>query len=85
MPENLQMDVSGVQSIPHLDRLGNIPKAYEQRNKLVTPGNDLNLPHAYLKWYNIRQSDVTLSQELCQESRAFVQSEWGPNTLMVGP
>lgn len=75
MSENLSMDGTGVQSIPHLNKLGNVPTTYEHYSKLVTSGNDLCLPHAYLKWYDICRSDEVLSQELYQESRAFVQSE----------
>lgn len=55
--------------------LGNVPKTYEHRQKCVTPGKDLAIPSAYLKWYDIYPSDRTSSQELLQEGHAFVQSE----------
>jgi hypothetical protein len=43
--------------------------------KLVTPGEDLSLPNAYLKWYDIRPTDVAITVEQVAESRAFVATE----------
>src|SRR5215216_1464793 len=41
-----------VETIPQLGRFGNVvPEGYMYAQKLVTPGQDLSLPSAYLKWY----------------------------------
>ena len=65
-----------IEKIPHLERLGNVvPEGYEYYQKLVTPGEDLSAPGAYLKWYDIRRPDVEMTQELVEESRAFVAAE----------
>lgn len=69
-------DMSLVETIPHLERLGNVvPEGYAYYEKLVTPGEDISLPGAYLKWYDIRRPDVEIAQELVEESRAFVAAE----------
>ncbi|HEY7348759.1 MAG TPA: hypothetical protein VH599_10630 [Ktedonobacterales bacterium] len=65
-----------VEQIPHLGRLGNVvPDGYVYYEKLVTPGEDLSLPGAYLKWYDIRRPDVEIAEEQAAESRAFVARE----------
>lgn len=69
-------DMSLVETIPHLERLGNVvPEGYVYYEKLVTPGEDISLPGAYLKWYDIRRPDVEIVQELVEESQAFVAAE----------
>jgi len=69
-------DASLVEKIPHLDRLGNVvPEGYDSTEKLVTPGKDLSLPGAYLKWYEIRPPEVEISQAQVAESRAFLEAE----------
>ena len=73
---NQYIDASFVEKIPHLDRLGNVvPEGYDYSKKLVTPGRDLSLPKAYLKWYEIRLPDGEISQAQVAESRAFVEAE----------
>ena len=69
-------DTSPVETIPHLERLGNVvPKGYTYYQKLVTPGEDISLPRAYLKWYEIRHLDAEIPQDLVEETRAFVAAE----------
>jgi hypothetical protein len=69
-------DMHGVETLPDLRSMGNVvPEGYEYAKKLVTPGQDLSLPNAYLKWYDIRPPDVEISQEQISESRAFVAAE----------
>ena len=73
-----------VAQIPHLGRLGNVvPEGYEYVKKLVTPGEGLCLPNAYLKWYDIRRPDVEISQEQSAESRAFLQAEVEAGRLKI--
>ena len=65
-----------VEKIPYLESFGNVvPEGYAYSQKLVTPGQDLSLPNAYLKWYDIRPPDVEITQEQVAESRAFVAAE----------
>ena len=69
-------DTSLVDTIPHLERLGNVvPDGYSYSQKLVIPGKDISLPGAYLKWYDVRRPDVEFARELVEESRAFVAAE----------
>jgi hypothetical protein len=72
------VDTYIVEKIPHLGSLGNVvPEGYEYYEKLATPGKDLSLPNAYLKWYDIRRPDVEITQEQVSESRAFLEAEVG--------
>ncbi len=64
------------QTIGNLSSLGNVvPEGYHYYEKLVTPGQDLSLPRAYLKWYDICRPDITISAEEHAESRAFLAAE----------
>ena len=56
--------------------LGNVvPDGYMYYEKLVTPGDDLSLPTAYLKWYDLRPPEVEITQEQVAETRAFLAAE----------
>jgi hypothetical protein len=69
-------DAQIVEAVPYLGNLGNVvPEGYMYYEKLVTPGEDLSLPNAYLKWYDIRPPNVEISPEQVSECRAFVASE----------
>jgi hypothetical protein len=60
----------------HLQTLGNVvPEGYSYYEKMVTPGEDLSLPHAYLKWYDIYPLDAKNSEGHIAEARAFLQAE----------
>lgn len=64
------------ETIPQLAHFGNIvPEGYMYTEKLVTPGEDLRLPTAYLKWYDIYPPDVAITAEQAIESRAFIATE----------
>ena len=66
-------DVYSVEGIPDLGAFGNVvPEEYAYTEKLVTPQQDLRLPNAYLKWYDIHPPEVEITQEQLAESRAFV-------------
>lgn len=65
-----------VETIPQLGRFGNVvPEGYVYAEKLVTPGQDLSLPNAYLKWYDIYPPDVAITAEQVAESRIFIATE----------
>lgn len=67
---------SGGDTLAHLDDFGNVvPEGYGYFKKLATPGEDLSLPNAYFKWYNIRPPEVEITPAQVAESRAFVSAE----------
>lgn len=67
---------AAIDTIPHLASLGNVvPEGYQYYQKLVTPGENLILPNACLKWYNIYRPDLAIAPALIEESRAFLAAE----------
>lgn len=59
-----------------LGSLGNVvPEGYEYYQKMVRPGEDLSLPNAYLKWYDIYPPDAEVTQEQVAEGRAHLEGE----------
>lgn len=72
---NAQLDMPIVENVPQISQLGNVSTAYNHHLRLVTPGADLSLPRAYLKWYDIRRAEVSISPALRQESREFLAAE----------
>ena len=69
-------ETQSVARMPQLGDFGNVvPDGYMYREKLVTAGEDLSLPNAYLKWYDIRPPEVEITEEQVSESRAFVAAE----------
>ena len=69
-------ELSGAHARVHLDDFGNVvPEGYAYFKKLVTPGEDLPLPNAYFKWYDIRSPEVEITPAQVAESRAFVAAE----------
>lgn len=75
-------------SQPQLDpqalrRLGDIPADYRHHHKLITPGPDLALPAAYLKWYDVRLPEVEIPAEVLAEGRQFLQAEVDGGRLAI--
>ncbi|HEX2620901.1 MAG TPA: hypothetical protein VHL11_12155 [Phototrophicaceae bacterium] len=65
-----------VETIPHLETFGNVvPEGYQYYEKLITPGEDLVLPGAYLKWYDLYPVDVEITPEQLTETRTFLSEE----------
>lgn len=65
-----------VSEIAQIEKLGNVvPAGYHYYQKLVTPRPDLNLPTAYLKWYDIYPADAEITPEQFAESRTFLTAE----------
>jgi hypothetical protein len=63
-------------TIPNLSSLGNVvPDGYRYYEKTVRPGVGLNLPNAYLKWYDLYPPDAEITPEQVSECRAFIASE----------
>ncbi|MER5465709.1 hypothetical protein ABT010_34545 [Streptomyces sp. NPDC002668] len=59
----------------HFGGLGEVPKEYHHRRKLVTPGEDLGLPNAYLKWYDVHHTELAVAPEVREEARGFLRAE----------
>lgn len=59
----------------NLSAVGNIPRDYEHITKLITAGDDLVLPDAYLKWYDVRRADAVIPDEVRAEAREFLHTE----------
>lgn len=65
-----------IEKIMGLESLGNVvPEGYQYYPKLVTPREDLSLPSAYLKWYDIYPADAAITSVQFAESRAFLAAE----------
>src|SRR5262245_6349895 len=59
-----------------LSELGNVvPEGYLYYEKLIRPGEDLSLPSAYLKWYDLYPPDAEITREQVDETRAFLVAE----------
>jgi hypothetical protein len=72
------------QAVPQLEDFGNVvPKGYVYAEKLVTPGTDLRLSNAYLKWYDIHLPEVEISQEQVSEARSFLEAEVAAGKLKL--
>lgn len=64
------------ENTPHFQSLGNVvPEGYAYYEKVVTVGQPLNLPKAYLKWYNLHPIDVVITEAQVLESRMFLEAE----------
>jgi len=60
---------------PRLDELANYPADWAHVDKQIHPGDDLVLPAACLKWYDIRRADQDATPEVTSEAREFLLSE----------
>lgn len=66
-------DVPQVERIDHLNYLGNVvPESYMYYEKHITPGEDLSLPTAYLKWYDLYPVETEITPEQFAKSRLFL-------------
>lgn len=66
-----------------LSALSAVSPEYQHIEKLVTVGDDLVLPTAYLKWYEIRQRDAVLSPAVMAENHAFLRAEFAAGRLPI--
>jgi len=78
-----QLDPQAQLDSQALGRLGNIPADYQHHHKLITPGADLALPAAYLKWYDVRRPEVEIPAEVVAEGRQFIQAEVDSGRLAI--
>lgn len=69
-------DAPVIEKIPHLEQIGNVvPEGYLYYEKMIKPGEDLSLPNAYLKWYDLYPLDAPITAEQDAEIRAFMTAE----------
>jgi hypothetical protein len=62
--------------ISNLSELGNVmPDGYKYHKKTITPGEQLNVKGACLKWYNLYRPYNEITQEQIHETRDFIKSE----------
>jgi len=64
--------------------LGNVPAAYRHHPRVVTPGDDITLPHAMLKWYEIRRGEAIIPRAFIRDARAFARLEAEAGALDLG-
>ncbi len=65
-----------IEKIANLSKFGNVvPEGYNYFQKLIEPAEDLHLPTAYLKWYNIYPADTEITPEQVAECRDFLSAE----------
>jgi len=62
-------------NVRRLANMGNVDADYRHRPKLITPAGDLELPDSYLKWYDVRYPDATITDDARSAAREFVRSE----------
>lgn len=69
------------QSTARLGELAAIPPEYQHTEKSIVPADDLDLPEAHLKWYDIYLADRVTPAEIRDEAREFLRSEAGSGRL----
>jgi hypothetical protein len=67
--------VSMTQSISLLGELATVPPQYQHVEKSIVPAEDLGLPGAHLKWYDVHLADRVTPAEIRDEARGFLRSE----------
>ncbi len=64
--------------------LGNVPTDYRHHDRLVTPGENLVLPSACLKWYDLRRRDTEISAAVAADARHLLHAEATSGAFDVG-
>lgn len=62
---------------------GQVATGYQHRPKLITAMDDLPLPTAYLKWYDIHYLDASIPAEVRREARDFIGAEVAAGRLPI--
>ena len=63
--------------------MGSVDPHYRHVRKEITAGEQLGLPGAELKWYDLRRPDAGITAELRERARAFVRAEAEAGTLAL--
>jgi hypothetical protein len=70
------MSEATTHAIPQLTDLGNVvPAGYSYYEKVIAPAEGLQVPGAYLKWYDIYPADRPITEEQRAMTREFIASE----------
>jgi len=62
-------------AISQLDELATIPADYRHVEKQIVPAEDLHLPKARLKWYDVCLTDRVIPAQIRDEAREFLRAE----------
>jgi hypothetical protein len=65
----------------NLSALAEYPADWKHGKKLITPGTELELPAACLKWYDIHLPEKEVPAAVRQEARAFLVAETSAGRL----
>jgi hypothetical protein len=66
------------------DKFGNIvPKGYEYKKKLITPGKNLLIMGAYLKWYDLYPPGFKFTEKQISETRQFLKKKRNQESLSL--
>jgi hypothetical protein len=71
------------ENITPLSAVGNVPLEYQHYPKLITPAQDLSLPQAYLKWYDVRRAEAAIDESVRIQARAFLRAETDSGRLSI--
>ena len=63
------------QTTPHSGDLAAVPSEYRHVAKSIVPAEDLSLPGAHLKWYDICLADRVTPAAIREQAREFLRSE----------
>lgn len=66
----------------NLEEFAAFPNAWTHVEKLVTPGPDLALPGAYLKWYDIHVASAEVPTATRDQARAYLLAETSAGRLV---
>jgi len=69
---------------PNLAGLGGVPGGYRHDDRLATPGDDLVLPGARLKWYGLRPVGTEVPEALERAARDLLAAEAAAGVLGLG-
>lgn len=61
------------QTALNLGELAEYPSDWQHTEKRIYPGENLSLPDAYLKWYDIRLADQSATPDVSDEAREFLR------------
>jgi len=70
MPDQIVLD-----QLAYLNMMGNVvPEGYSYSQKKVSSGPDLDLPTAYLKWYNLYPTEAVITPEQVTKSQDYLKT-----------
>lgn len=62
-------------AITELSELADIPDEWVHVAKRIYPGEDLRLPGAYLKWYDIREEGEEAAPAISEQARQYLRDQ----------